>query len=153
MASHMLKFVPFHARRVAAGRKDQTIRPLQRSATRVGDLLHLWEGTRHTAVRKLGVGRVIKVGRITVPDDARGPSFQGEGAAALARREGFRDWPEMRAFIRQMHGLPFTGLLIRWERVQEGDAAPRAGAAQGGRPPGRKPALKKHRSRRPPRPR
>ena len=120
MASHIIKFLPEHARRVAAGKKDQTIRPLQRSTTRVGDVLHLWEGTRHTAVRKLGVGRVILVGRIVVPDDARGPRFQEESAQALARHEGFASWPRMRAWFRAMHGLPFTGLLIRWERVEEG---------------------------------
>lgn len=33
----------------------------------------------------------------------------------LAHRDGFKDWPAMRDWFRNTHGLPFTGDFIGWE--------------------------------------
>jgi hypothetical protein len=30
------------------------------------------------------------------------------------RRDGFTNWAEMRDWFDQLHGLPFSGLLIEW---------------------------------------
>lgn len=36
----------------------------------------------------------------------------------LARADGFASWPEMREWFRSVHGLPFQGVLIRWEPLK-----------------------------------
>jgi hypothetical protein len=37
------------------------------------------------------------------------------GCDQIARDDGFSDFAEMKAFFQETHGLPFLGVLIKWE--------------------------------------
>ena len=37
----------------------------------------------------------------------------------IARADGFDKWGELADWFEKTHGLPFQGLLIRWEGLQE----------------------------------
>ena len=101
--------------------KRQTIRALRRDGRdpEVGDTLYLYTGLRTKAVRSLGEVKCRRVDRLRI--DRRGTRVHVDGRALersalqrLARTDGFGDADEMIAFLENLHGLPFRGLLIRW---------------------------------------
>jgi len=131
-----LNFQARFAAAVASGDKRQTIRAYRKDGRdpKPGDTLHLYAGMRTKACRKLGEVRCksakrLRIERFTnnaVPmvevyredgspewaTDFFGDPFQAE--RRFARRDGFKNWPEMWQWFERVYGLPFEGLLIRW---------------------------------------
>ncbi len=109
-------FMPRFASLVESGEKRQTIR---REGKRIhadrGDKVHLFTGMRTKDCRKLGEGVCIQSAFVTISET--GAHVNGVVVSNLdpfARRDGFRDFDEMKAWFRDTHGLPFTGRLIQW---------------------------------------
>lgn len=124
----------FHARfapLVESGQKRQTIRAYRKDGRdpKVGDRLYLWTGLRQPGARKLGEAACLRVEEIVI--DERGASIgrcdgmrsggvrlRGVAADRFARADGFASWDGLVAWFRSTHGLPFRGLLIRWESIE-----------------------------------
>ncbi|MEE8205372.1 MAG: hypothetical protein V3T82_00395, partial [Nitrospinaceae bacterium] len=80
-------------------------------------------GLRTKGCRNLGIGIVDRVRPIKIERDAltiEDTCFSmPSNLDFFAECDGFKSWPEMRDFFQETHGLPFTGILIRWELIRE----------------------------------
>lgn len=103
---------------VESGRKRQTIRANgKRRHARPGDNLQLYTGMRTKACRKLRDAVCHDSCPILIEADkiwTFQPQELHTDLEAWARRDGFESWAAMRNFFEQTHGLPFSGVLIRW---------------------------------------
>jgi len=119
-----LKFQPQFVPLVESGEKTQTIRPIRKRPIKVGDrlLLDAWQGQPYRSkVRRLGVGIVesvrpivIGVGRFGDEIEVAGKRLDTSERAALSRADGFSCATDLLDWFKQNHGLPFTGVVIRW---------------------------------------
>lgn len=120
-----LSFMERFAGPVERGEKQQTIRRAWKRPVKVGDTLHLFEGLRTKACRRLGVGRCTRVRRIWI--DERFVALDSVivsdvGTRQLARADGFNTIDDFIAFFAGQYGLPFAGMLIKWELEGKNDA-------------------------------
>jgi hypothetical protein len=127
-----LRFVP----KVADGTKRTTIRPKPQRPQDwpvVGDLIEArhWLGkpyrSKHKSIITGAITSVqlvtITVGGIIVGDPtpentmqpAKIPGMSLNAMNRMAKADGFLDWFGMRTWFRNQHGLPFTGILIKWK--------------------------------------
>jgi len=115
------------AEMVSAGKKLQTVRPTPTRMPKAGDVIDLREWTDkpyRSKQRKLGIGRILEVRVITITSERieieawrgfrRMPNLD-----EFALRDGFESFKEMKGWFEKEHGLPFSGILIRWELVNE----------------------------------
>jgi hypothetical protein len=105
--------------------KRQSIRRPRLRPIRPGDLLYLYTGMRTAACRRLGIGRCTETQGIEIWADGillAGVALSPQDSLALAEADGFASVAEFLDFFRSVHGLPFTGTLLRWEPLP----APRA---------------------------
>lgn len=122
-----LNFQDRFAALVESGQKQQTIRAPRKRPIEVGDRIYLYTGMRTQQCRKLGEGIVTSVELIRL--DRRGCSVGSEsphplrGAGVwltekaldrLGRADGFAGRATLLDWFDRVHGLPFTGVLIRW---------------------------------------
>lgn len=124
--SPLLGFQERFADAVASGEKRQTIRAFRKDGRdpKRGDTLHLWTGLRRPGARKLGEVTCTAVLKITICADREVICPSGgfhatygpypECNRAFARADGFRSYPELVDWFEATHGLPFSGLVIRW---------------------------------------
>jgi len=94
---------------VASGNKQQTIRPPRKRAIRVGEPLSLraWTGKPYRSKqRELRRAQCIEVRPLVIDRE-----FSDE---RMASADGFADADDMKNWFAATHGLPFTGILIRW---------------------------------------
>jgi hypothetical protein len=112
---------------VATGKKTQTIRRTNRF--KVGDTLQLYTGQRTKDCRQLGEAVVKKVSQILIFENhirtyspTKGDCLKMVASAnyetlnKLAKKDGFKDFEEMKAFFVAQYGdLPFEGYLIQWK--------------------------------------
>jgi hypothetical protein len=116
------------AEAVATGQKCQTIRALRRDNRNpeVGEPLYLYTGIRTKKVRKLRVAKTTNVRPIQIDEQPYegqllplvfldGHLLAPEELEQMARRDGFGDTADFMAWFRQLHGYPFSGILIEWE--------------------------------------
>jgi hypothetical protein len=105
---------------VETGEKRQTIRPEgKRRHARKGDKLQLYVGMRTKGCRKLRDAVCHDACAIRIERNAIwtfGPQEYHTQPALdeWAKADGFEDWPAMRDWFDRTHGLPFSGVLIRW---------------------------------------
>jgi hypothetical protein len=113
-------FRPRFAALVQDGRKRQTIRKVRPHGNPVpGSMLQLYRGMRSPACQKLlpdqkciEASKVwIEWGKVNINGCDLDPQYQAE----LAERDGFDHVIDFFSFFRDVHGLPFEGILIRWE--------------------------------------
>lgn len=117
-------FQPRFAGLVESGTKRQTIRPLPKRPVRPGHLLSLRVWTERpygSRQRVLGTAVVTSVEPVTIEDTGRedlvtvaGRQLPPEELHAFAVADGFAGALEMFNWFEQTHGLPFTGVLIKW---------------------------------------
>lgn len=117
-------FQPRFAALVATGDKTQTIRPVPKRMPKPGDIIDCreWTGKPYRSKqKKLGEFKIRSVE--VVGFDTNYYGIVNEHATSykpllhqFARADGFRDWPEMLEWFEREHGLPFRGILIRWEK-------------------------------------
>jgi hypothetical protein len=113
---------------VGMGDKVQTIRPPRKGKPFFpGEpiSLRVWTGLPYRSLQQqIARAEVIRVTTITIEPLHLNLGEGASGAAerhdldAFARRDGFRSWPELTAWFRETHGLPFCGELIKW-RLEE----------------------------------
>lgn len=128
-----VKFQARFAPLVQVGQKTQTIRPERKRPIKVGErlLLDTWEGKPYRSkVRRLGNAIVqsvqqIKLDQIWVKPATLGPVVYVDGKLlwadellALAIADGFSSVDDFVGWFRQTHGLPFCGVIIRWELLK-----------------------------------
>jgi len=117
-------FMKQFARDVETGKKNQTIRaPRKKSRhARVGEPVQLYTGMRSPSCRKLvdpdpyvtAVWEII-ISENSVYDKSTGNFSQNPDVLRyFAKSDGFESWEAMRDWFDQVHGLPFTGVLIKW---------------------------------------
>lgn len=127
-----LNFKAQFADDVAHGIKCQTVRAPRKDGRphcKVGDTIKLYTGMRTKACRLLGQARVTSISTIWmdgvsmkldgqhVPScihDRDGPMTDNE----FAQADGFAGFTEMADWFRDVHGLPFEGVVIRWGDVR-----------------------------------
>ena len=105
----------FHAS-IRAGIKASTIRG--KAWAKVGERVALcyWTGVPYRSpMGILGTAVVTLVEDILIDED--GPAFPDGVTCAteLAEQEGFCSWADMLAWFDKTYGLPYTGVLTRWE--------------------------------------
>jgi hypothetical protein len=108
------------AEAIEQGEKRQTVRAIgKRHHASPGDDLQLYIGMRTKSCRKVREAKCNDVCQITIYEDkilTFNPQeiHLGDDLEHFARRDGFASWSEMRDWFAKIHGLPFTGVLIRW---------------------------------------
>jgi hypothetical protein len=123
-------FQPRFAALVESGVKRQTIRPQPKRIPRPGDTISLraWKGRPYRSKQRiLREATISNLEGITIHADGVEISpgtlrvfWMGEAGRrrphldAFARKDGFADWPDMKAWFLANHTLPFTGCLITW---------------------------------------
>jgi hypothetical protein len=120
-----LNFKKRFAPRVESREKRQTIRAKREDGRnpKIGDTLYLYIGQRTKGCRKLGEGRVVSVDEITI--DETGIVVSGEWLNLAAETklifdDGFDYYYDFYNFFQKEYGLPFWGLLIKWEPINCG---------------------------------
>ena len=125
---HVRLFQPRFAPLVEAGSKTSTIRPVPKRAIRAGDVLDLrtWTGKPYRSKqRKLREAFCTAVTPIELCfirhrllvwlRGAKPKHLSRSAIETLARRDGFSDAAEMADWFENAHGLPFEGVLIKWQ--------------------------------------
>lgn len=123
--SFVRMFQPRFAALVEAGVKCQTVRPTPARIPKPGDKISLrrWTGKPYRSPQRLLRDAVVsEVFDITINTDGVFLYEIGRGGAAgvpdrdsFAMDDGFANWSDMRMWFENAHGLPFTGILIRWK--------------------------------------
>ena len=110
---------------VASGEKTQTIRRVWKRPIKPGDRLVFYTGLRTKACQKLGEGRCTEVWDIRIVSCMHGITHiislknlqvlsPGE-QRKLAEDDGFPDTASFEYFFQRTYGLPFKGVVIKWE--------------------------------------
>ncbi len=112
-----LNFQKQFAPLVESGEKRQTIRAERkdgRMPAKPGDIIALYTGMRTKSCRKLADVECIAVDPIRISYGYISVDSQIQDEHRLAVADGFDDVAAMRDWFNKTHGLPFSGLLIRW---------------------------------------
>jgi len=114
----MKRFAPL----VESGEKQQTIRAERKDGRRphVGETLYLYTGMRTKKCQKLLKTTctsvddimILKSSILILPNWLNADEMDG-----LARADGFENAEQFFDFFQKEHGLPFRGLLIKWEPI------------------------------------
>ena len=106
------------AKAVAIGAKRQTIRAPRKSGHAiVGQALQLYTGLRTKRACKLRDPDPLCITSTYCAIREDGITLGNHPTVDLdefARRDGFRDFADMKDWFRKTHGLPFIGHLIVW---------------------------------------
>lgn len=117
-----LNFKKQFAPAVESWDKTQTIRAKRKDGRdpKAGDQLYLYTGMRTKACRKLGQTVCKETKQCTIKENLAiyiGTHCLTVGEEEqFARDDGFKTRGEFLNFFRETHGLPFYGLLIKWDR-------------------------------------
>jgi hypothetical protein len=104
---------------ILAGTKCQTIRADRRRHARPGEEMQLYTGMRTKQCRLLARVKCSQVHPVTLSflqGQVRIGRISYYDLDAFARRDGFEDWDDMRAFWHEEHGAPaeWEGVLVSW---------------------------------------
>ncbi len=115
-----LNFKAQFADAVERREKRQTIRAPRKDGRdpKPGDVLHLYTGMHTKACRRLGAGICLEVTPVTITEtDIRydGAWLGPDALYNFAKADGFTGTEELAKWFEKVHGLPFHGLMIRWE--------------------------------------
>jgi len=114
----VLMFKPRFADLVASGAKRQTLRPpRKRGVPGIGEVVSLrrWSGAAYRSPQvELARGRIAGTDHVELDDLIVVVNGTEVDRHAFARADGFASWPDLVAWFRETHGLPFAGTLYRW---------------------------------------
>ena len=127
-------FKPRFAALVESGVKCQTIRPKPKRMPMAGDRISLraWIGKPYRSKQKILCQAVITdvqpcfISRSGIIVGEKWTEFFDMNSIAVA--DGFRDAHEMRSWFEETHGLPFNGILIKFQRLENELAIRRSNA-------------------------
>jgi hypothetical protein len=128
-SSFVRMFKPQFAGLVERGEKLQTVRPIPKRMPKTGDRISLraWEGKPYRSKQRVLREAVVATAEpITISEKTleRGLSCwvygggRSRGMDHFAQADGFKDWPALVEWFRETHGLPFSGVLIRWTNAK-----------------------------------
>lgn len=121
-------FKPQFALLVADGSKRQTIRPIPKRMPKAGDneSWRRWEGSPHltptvelaqvslTGVERICISETNNIYEVWLLDRPFNGAFMKEQEwGKLANDDGFKSMLEMVEWLKNEHGLPFEGILIK----------------------------------------
>lgn len=100
--------------------KTQTVRAFRKDGRdpKVGDTLYLYTGMRTKRCRMLGEVTCTSTDFIDIDERSIVVGNRELGsyeAEEMAKADGFKNWAAMEYWFQKTHGLPFEGLLIRWD--------------------------------------
>lgn len=119
----VITFQPRFAPLVESGTKAQTIRKERKRPIKVGDMLSLreWTGKPYASVQRRLRPETPCIGVYPITITDHGVDCQCymdvltcDYSTAVARADGFDSFFFMWRWFYDTHGLPFTGILIRW---------------------------------------
>jgi hypothetical protein len=119
-----INFQSQFAELVADGVKTQTIRRPRSRPFRAGDELQLYTGMRTSRCRLLARARCTEVRRLGITpefltleaeDGLETVELRSSARHLFARSDGFESWESLTRWFDATWGLPFRGVLIRWE--------------------------------------
>ena len=110
---------------VESGAKHQTIRAPRKDGRnpKEGETAHCYTGLRTSKTRLLGRWPIESVEEIRIAGNGVALWLNADCEVILddeasldlfAQDDGFADWPAMRAWFSETHGLPFDGYLVKW---------------------------------------
>ena len=104
---------------VERGVKRQTIRAIRKDGRvpHIGSALQLYTGMRTKNCRKLKDAVCTNVWPITIASKSitiNRQRWTGSICTMFALNDGFEGFAEMRKWFDDVHGLPFSGHLIKW---------------------------------------
>lgn len=107
------QFVPA----IESGAKKQTIRAIRKDGRqpKIGDMLRLYTGMRTKYCRWIADAICTDVDPVKI--DNAGVYLNGlpPHPSQFAHADGFESFDDMRAWFGKTPGLPFEGILIRWQ--------------------------------------
>lgn len=122
---HVRLFQPRFTALVEAGTKCQTVRPTPNQMPKPGDRISLrtWTGKPYRSKQRVLRESVIcAVETISLCDTGRellvylnGAELHPEEINAFAVADGFKNGIELFNWFEATHGLPFEGVVIKWQ--------------------------------------
>lgn len=103
---------------IISGEKRQTIRPVRKNPIRAGDTLYIYTGMRTKNCRKVSTVRCVSVDSIEIhPGLIRlnGAMVFPHKLDEFIKADGFDRRYKFFEFFKLQYGLPFRGVVIRWE--------------------------------------
>lgn len=123
--NHVRMFKPQFAPLVESGAKCQTVRPTPKRMPKAGDRisLRMWTGKPYRSKQRvLRESEIRAVETISFCDTGRellvclnGRELHPEEINAFSVADGFKGGIEMFNWFEVNHGLPFNGIVIKWE--------------------------------------
>ena len=113
----LIGFKKRFAEAVSCGSKRQTVRAMRKHPIRQGETLHLYTGLRQPGARLLARAVCISAEQVYLDLNLAvvdGKKLSFEERADFGRRDGFTGWAAFIDCLRELHGLPFEGQVIRW---------------------------------------
>jgi len=108
--------------KILSGAKRQTIRSVRKHPVKENDTLYMyWKQRSPKEKEKLGESTCIKIAPITITElgvSCEDIEVRYHCLDLFAIADGFDNWDEMRDFFNKTHGLPFTGVLIKWDSIK-----------------------------------
>jgi hypothetical protein len=110
-------------KKILDGSKRQTIRSVRKNPIKEGETLYIWWKQRSPEREKLGEASCTKVSDIIIiRDEVVNVSEQiiinKDNLDNFAIADGFSNWQKLVEFFESTHGLPFTGVLIKWDSIK-----------------------------------
>lgn len=108
--------------KILDGSKRQTIRGIRKHPIKEGETLYLWWKQQSAAqCEKLGEAKCIKIAPIKLTKDgvfSPDISIRYYHIDLFAQDDGFNDYVEMAEYFDKHYGLPFEGVLIKWDSIK-----------------------------------
>lgn len=114
---HVRMFKPQFAPLVESGVKCQTVRPIPKRMPKPGDRisLRMWVGNPYRSKQRvLRAATISEVWMVDITETGIAVNSIAEPCDAFAVADGFRDFFELRDWFKATHGLPFEGVVIKW---------------------------------------
>ncbi len=118
--------------KILSGAKRQTIRAIRKNPIKEGEKLYMWWKQRSSEREKLGETTCINVVPLTIEKHGlicaeplgqivlgrKDLMISDQALNEFAIADGFNNWQELVEFFESTHGLPFTGVLIQWDKLE-----------------------------------
>jgi len=111
-------FAPQFAELVASGAKTQTVRPVPVRIPLPGDTISLrtWTDKPYRSKQRvLREAKIFEVSSCTIFESAVYVNGKPEHRHEFAVADGFTDYGELVEWFKNVHGLPFNGICIKWK--------------------------------------